>query len=200
MYAGANVVNLADPSGFYSQQFGYDVEDAIRPLYAATHLGEAYIFGRWNRVGLNERLKPDILNYDRCNYMEIKPLSYSGIANAMVSMAAYGASLSWAGFYPDHEWEPPKGGLIMVGKADVLVFNLLGVLFYTDAIQIAQDLVAIKVFSDLYQLLRSGRMATSTISEGARITRLAAGAAAGGKSRIDTAMGNAIMLATLGVF
>jgi RHS repeat-associated protein len=199
LYALANPAVLADPTGLFSQAFGYAVEDAIEPLYMADHIGHAVVFGRWNRVGLNPRLKPDILNYTTLQYLEIKPLSYSGVMSAVFKMGIYAASFTWAGFYPDFEWEPPNGGLVKVGSADVLVFNVAGVLFYTDALELATELVTIVAVSDAFQLLRSARLLGSAVFEGARIARLAATATGASQSRVNAALPPAFLLATHGV-
>ena len=83
-------------------------------------------------------------------------------------------------------------GLVCVG----------GILFYTDAVDLAEDAVAlasIKVVTDAYRLLQSARLAGTAVAETARIGRLAGVATVGGQSRINAAMGPALILATLGL-
>jgi hypothetical protein len=104
------------------------------------------------------------------------------------------------GFYPDIEWEPGNG-LLSVGGADIFVFNVGGILFYTDAVDLAEDaaaLAGVKVVSDAYRLLRSARLAGTAVAETARIGRLAGLATVGGQTRINAAMGPAMILAALG--
>jgi RHS repeat-associated protein len=202
LYANAQPCCLIDPSGLFTQAFGYAVEAAIEPLYRADHPTDGVIFGRWNRVGANPRLKPDIVNYTRLQWLEIKPLSYSGVANAAVKWGIYMAAFSPVGFYPDIEWEPGDG-LLSVGGVPIFVFNAGGILFYTDAVDLAEDatvLVSIKVVTDAYRLLQSARIAGTAVAETARITRLATVAAVGGQSRVNAGTGLAMILATLGFF
>jgi RHS repeat-associated protein len=201
LYANAQPSVLVDPSGLFTQAFGYAVEAAIEPLYRADHPTDGVIFGRWNRVGANPRLKPDILNYSRLQWLEIKPLSYSGVADATFKWGLYMAAFSPVGFYPDIEWEPGDG-LLSVDGVPVFVFNVGGILFYTDAVDLAEDaavLASVKVVTDAYRLLQSARLFGTFVAETARIGRLAALAATGGQSRINAAIGPAMILATLGL-
>jgi hypothetical protein len=176
------------------------VEAAIEPLYRQDHPTDGVIFGRWNRIGLNPRLKPDIINYSRLQWLEIKPLSYSGVSAATFKWGVYMAAFSPVGFYPDIEWEPPHG-LVSVEGVDILVFNVGGVLFYTDAVDLLEDvgvLTSIKVITDVYGLLQSTRLAGTAIAETAQITRLAAVASVGGQTRVNAASAPALILAALG--
>ena len=196
-----NPANWTDPSGLYTQKFGYEVEDAIEPLYEDDHKGDNVVFGRWNRVGLNPRLKPDILNHSKKQWLEIKPLSYSGIAGAVFKEGLYFASLSWASYYPDTQWTPPGGGLVWVGTVQVFVFNVGGILFYTDALDLMKDvalLASVKFVSDAYRLLQCSRLAGSALFEGARVARLAGVATTGSQSRVEVSSGMASILAAMG--
>jgi hypothetical protein len=146
--------------------------------------------------------KPDILNYSRLQWLEIKPLSYSGVASAAARWAIYMAAFSPVGFSPDTEWEPGEG-LLSADGVGIFVFNVGGILFYTDAVDLAEDatvLVGIKVVTDAYRLLRSARLAGTAIAETARIGRLASIATVGGQARTNTATGVATILATFGAF
>jgi hypothetical protein len=122
------------------------------------------------------------------------------VAAATFKWGVYMAAFSPVGFYPDVEWEPGDG-LLSVGDVDIFVFNVGGILFYTDAVDLAEDasvLASVKVVSDAYRLLQSARFAGTALSETARIARLAGVATVGGRSRISAAIGPAMILAALG--
>ena len=45
LYGNSNPVNFIDPSGFYSQEFGYGVEDVVQPIYRSEHPQDIVSFG-----------------------------------------------------------------------------------------------------------------------------------------------------------
>lgn len=51
-------------------------------------------------------VKPDIVNHGAGFYLEVKPLSISGIGGAALQMAAYFAALAPLGYVPDIRWQP----------------------------------------------------------------------------------------------
>jgi RHS repeat-associated protein len=144
LYGGSNPVDNVDPTGLYTQQFGYDVEDAVDEQYEQDFGYDPQLvsFGGWARVGAKSRsapysLKPDILDRRliRGNgsvgmiWMEIKPLSLSGIAAAGFAWGVYSSALSPI-FRPDVNWLI-GGDIFQVDGNATFVFNAGGILFYT---------------------------------------------------------------------
>ena len=152
LYADANPVDNIDPLGLYTQQFGYDVEDAVQEAYTGDFGANAQVtYGGWSRLGtagqqvrgkLLFRLMPDILDRRDTRgdgssgriWMEVKPLTISGIGRAVASWGLYNAAFSQFAIYPDIQWL--KGGRmfsITSGNTTypTLVFNCGGILFYT---------------------------------------------------------------------
>jgi RHS repeat-associated protein len=134
LYGGANPVNNSDPSGLYTQQFGYDVEDEVEKEYTADFgASDLVSFGKWSRVGgsASYRLKPDILDLriSRLAWMDIKPLSISGIGSAAASWGIYTAAFSSFGINPDVTWLQ-NGRIITVDNLATLVFNCGGIIFF----------------------------------------------------------------------
>jgi hypothetical protein len=144
LYSGSNPVDNVDPTGLYTQRFGYDVEDALDEQYQQDFGYDPQLvsFGGWARVGPKSRsapysLKPDILDRRAIRgdgsagmiWMEIKPLSLSGIAAAGFAWGIYSSALSPT-FLPDMNWL--RGGdILQVDGNATLVFNAGGILFYT---------------------------------------------------------------------
>jgi hypothetical protein len=130
----ADPVNENDPTGHYSQQFGYDAEDAIDAVYAEDHPGQNINYGGWARLGgLNSpsyRLKPDILNYTMQTWAEIKPLTPSGAIRAGVSYALYLAAFTPSKYSPDAAWDPSTNTVDVDGE-ETFFFNAGGIIFYT---------------------------------------------------------------------
>jgi RHS repeat-associated protein len=148
LYVMGDPVNSVDPTGMaYTQQFGYDVEDVVEAAYAGDFGANALVsFGRWTRLGGPGsgayRLKPDILDLRPFRgdgspgmvWLEIKPLSLSGLIRAAASYALYTAEFTSFGINPDPTWlsagrlfSVPSGGMSYA----TLVFNVGGILFYT---------------------------------------------------------------------
>jgi RHS repeat-associated protein len=79
LYCHANPVNYTDSLGLFTQKFGFLAEDAIQDIYKIDHWGDKVSYGGWTKIGnpLDKvfRLKPDILNYDKKTWLEIKPLT-----------------------------------------------------------------------------------------------------------------------------
>jgi RHS repeat-associated protein len=143
IYANGNSINFTDPTGLYSQNFGYAVEDAIRPFYELDHPGDRISFGRRARPrgpgSLPILIKPDILNYTKQIFNEIKPFNPNGIRNGIAQMVGYYLTLGlFARYIPDVRWHRPPDVLLAsantrgVPRTDIIVFNIGGILFYTD--------------------------------------------------------------------
>ena len=148
LYVASDPVDLVDPSGhdpnFGDADFGYEVEDEIEPQYEADHqlydgpfgpTRQFFVFGKWCKLGGSilcaaYRLKPDILNISLMQWLEIKPLSLSGVPRAAAAWTLYSGALGPFGFNPDPIWIPKIQPLFVYGRA-VWVFNLNGILFYT---------------------------------------------------------------------
>src|SRR6185437_2170151 len=152
LYADADPVDNIDPLGLYTQQFGYYVEDAVQKAYTGDFGANAQVtYGGWSRLGtagqkvrgkLLFRLMPDILDRrdtrgDRSAgriWMEVKPLTISGIGRAAASWGLYSAAFSPFGISPDSQWlRHGRMFFVKSGNAtySTLVFNCGGILFYT---------------------------------------------------------------------
>ena len=107
LYAGANPVMYSDPSGLYTSEFGYEAEDVIQDVYRRNHPRDKVVYGKWTRLPFLNllRLKPDILNHSSKKWLEIKPLSPSGLAEAPVAIEKY-VPMRLCGYHPDAGWVP----------------------------------------------------------------------------------------------
>ena len=158
LYVHANPISGIDPSGnlFKSTQgLGFQVEAAIEQEYRLDFnfpgIAPDVSFGGRTGfvspritvpVGNTERvvtpglLKPDILNHRDQLWNEIKPLSVSGIAAAIVSWNIYNTTFTPFGYNPDPNWAPRSGGKrwgsVMVGGKEMFIANVAGILFYID--------------------------------------------------------------------
>lgn len=144
LYGHSSPVNSSDPTGFYSQDYGYEVEGIVQDAYVGTFGGGPFVsLGGWARVGPPSRsvpysLKPDILDsrFSRGDgsrgmiWMDVKPLSHRGIGNALASWGLYTAGLGPFGYDPDTQWLQ-SGKIFPSSQGPVLVFNAVGILFYT---------------------------------------------------------------------
>jgi RHS repeat-associated protein len=152
-YANNDPVNLTDPSGLIAGISPYEVEAQIQPLYWLDHLGQRFVFGQWTRLtpliplppGVPDlfRAKPDILNYTLKTYNEIKPLSFSGVAEAIAQMALRKIQFVGLGYNPDIVWpmslaNPANVRFIFVGSQLLIFFNAGGVLFYSDILDLVR--------------------------------------------------------------
>ena len=148
LYANSNPVRFGDPTGMFTQRFGYLAEAAISRVYAREHPGDTVSYGAWARLGgirsVAYRLKPDILNHTKQmkTWLEIKPLSVSGVAKGGAQYATYLLTFLPFGYRPEYDWDP-KDNIVLAGKTEIVFFNAGGIVFYTDAIDCAEDLAAI---------------------------------------------------------
>jgi len=144
LYVNDNPVSFTDPSGHfpspYSQQFGYAVEEEIAKIYRKDHPNNPNVtFGAQAGIGFVENLKPDILNHDLRTFLEIKPLSISGVAKGRAQLLAYQISLGLgAGYEPEERWAPSEHFIYPMGKLTVF-FNAEGILFYTDEQEVMEE-------------------------------------------------------------
>lgn len=117
--------------------------------------------------------------------MEIKPLSPSGLIAAEVQMALRAVQFLGTGYTPDTIWHTTPSVIYPWGIPTIF-FNVAGVLFYTDVIEVAYDYVAIRTLSAVWGLLNSGRLAYTVEVALTRIAGLVKVAIAGGEAERAT--------------
>jgi len=93
------------------------------------------------------RALPDILDHTREKYMEIKPLSVSGIAAAIAQMSLREHQFESTGYSPDVVWESGLAGLTPIQinslPRTVYIMNFQGVIFYTDILDNLEDIIGL---------------------------------------------------------
>jgi RHS repeat-associated protein len=172
LYAHANPVDGWDPTGFFTQRFGYAVEEEIERQYRASHpecgvlVGFPCYFGVRQYYSPLRYLKPDVMNWASKTFLEIKPFSPSGIAKAGPQLAAYIVAYQAMKFSPDTSWTPAAASVL---GTPTFFANAGGVIFYTDDRNAAREWAALSI-ATASMIFR--RYATSTA------TRLGADAVA----------------------
>ncbi|QDU80097.1 tRNA(Glu)-specific nuclease WapA precursor [Polystyrenella longa] len=158
LYTHGDPVNGIDPSGLFvdfgTSAFGYAVEAEIEAVYALTfpHRMPDTEFGKWAKLSFTDTdripgsawfAKPDIIDHNRYKYMEIKPWSPTGTIAAKAQMKVRAAQFSRFGYTPDPTWppEPTPFYTFLTLEVPVMVFNIEGVIFYSDYLQIAAEFV-----------------------------------------------------------
>ena len=158
LYGEDNPVNLVDPLGraSWAQNLGYDAERAIDEEYRETHLGQAGIlFGNavgYNIGGITGFLKPDIYNPNEKTFLEIKPISSSGVAKGVAKLLIdYGA---FPGFSPDTKWQS-RTALLRTPTTGTTIFvrNVGGIVFYQNIDRLQMELITAAVITTPQQLL-----------------------------------------------
>jgi hypothetical protein len=102
--------------------------------------GDEIPMGGWTKMGPKLKysaggfyyLKPDILDHDRKIWMEVKPFSLSGLLSGAAQHDVYSGLGYFAGYYPDRVWKPSGGSVTDSAGKKYYVFNIDGILFYTD--------------------------------------------------------------------
>ena len=100
LYAGADPVNMFDPSGESASGLGQLVHAEIEAMYARSHSGRI----SYNAMmpGSFGWLFPDIMDFNLGQIAEIKPFSTYGVSTGPVQLGAYlraanGLAFSWRG-------------------------------------------------------------------------------------------------------
>ena len=184
LYGNGNPVSFVDPSGYYTQQEGYAIEAKIEELYREDHDGNDVEFGTGNRFGavlFTGFLKPDVLDYTRNIWMEIKPFSIGGLISGKSQGIVYLLEFGSLGISADRNWVPKedcktRGVITGVGTTQdtYYVFNVDGILFYTSALEAAEDRLSVAVGVSLIQnwgrlfgaLRKAGAIARTGVSIG----------------------------------
>jgi hypothetical protein len=163
LYASASPVDNFDPTGFFTQANGYAVEAKLEKIYRKQYPRNRTTFG-----GLQFGLKPDIVDHTMKRFMEIKPLSMSGIAKGIAQITLYSAVFGRKGYHRG-TWTPPSPQTID-GNLKVWFVNIQGVIFYTDLRDNLEDLLAASTYTLLRQALRKTFTVTTRIGLDAAAT------------------------------
>ena len=183
LYAHADPVNGIDPTGFFTQAFGYLAEAAITADYEVDHLGHTILFGRVTKAaGRGYRLKPDILDLSRGGFAEIKPLSLNGIVTGPAQLAVYMLAFGSPplSYKPITNW--PQGPRTTVaGLVPIAYFNVGGVIYYTDVIDNLEDLTVLRTIPMLRTFINANSVrlsqgVASSLGRGLSLARLSASA------------------------
>ncbi len=152
LYAQAEPVDNMDPSGEISRQseMGYLAEEAIQahytadPVYAGDVADGQVLFGEHCNMGPRRTLKPDIFNRNRRQWMDIKPFSVRGVANAVTTWNLYSNYFRSYGYTYDSAFMatprvfhltspvPQHWGIQNNINANVVAFNLVGIVFWKE--------------------------------------------------------------------
>lgn len=144
LYCMSDPVNAADPSGQYSsyeQVLGYDAEEALQDLYEEEHPGD--LINKNKRIFRADKplrwLFPDIYNVTKKEWLEIKPLSISGVAAGEAKRFLNSKALPGSA---DASWVPPV--LVELGDGEQIVcVNVLGVVYYQSADLVDKELITV---------------------------------------------------------
>jgi len=202
LYAHGNPVNMVDPSGHFgifkfTREFGNQAHRVIEDEYQAEHPGA--IVGTTTGI-LGTGLKPDIFDGINHTFMEIKPLSLSGVAKGSAQILGYQAAFTLLGVgYSRGTW-PDTARASNVGAVPIIYFNVQGVIFYTDSFDNVDDLTGIVTFAAARQLIiRNSALMTRTL--GGIMIRIPGMVAARGiadTSRLQTMTGIATLNSLMG--
>jgi RHS repeat-associated protein len=151
LFTAGDPVNHWDPTGHYTQRFGYSVEKEVEDQYRAMHpycgfrgapgmFGICY-FGSSQYYEYDEYLKPDIMDWATRQFAEIKPFTPSGIAKGSLQLAAYTAVYgAFAGFSPNTTWTPFP---TTVEGVPTYFVNAGGIIFYNDDASYLREFYAV---------------------------------------------------------
>jgi RHS repeat-associated protein len=197
LYCHANPITLYDPNGMFSSQQGYQAESAIMEIYVRDHPeAVGHIYGGTRLYdSLTSYLKPDIQNDYSKTYLEIKPLSTSGIVKGEAKILLDASVYTWMGYSPEPGWKP-SSPFITVGSQQMLIFNCAGVVFYTDAVDNAEDLLGALTFQALKDVIKRNPQILRTLVGGAleRIPVLVAARGTADTARMQQMVGIASLI------
>jgi len=200
LYCQANPVNMTDPSGHLgvfksTREFGNQAHRVIEDEYQAEHPGA--ICGATRGI-LATGLKPDIFDGPNGVFMEIKPLSLSGVAKGAIQIAAYELAFRPLGYSRGTTW-PAGGRQSNVGPIPIVYFNVQGVIFYTDVIDNVDDVISVTTFALARQfILKNSALTTRAVTASlARIPGLVATGKAADSARLQQMFGISVLLTIL---
>jgi RHS repeat-associated protein len=205
LYAEADPVDNDDPTGQYTQGFGYLAEAAIQAIYATDHPGNVILNGKWTRLGgplaKAFKLKPDIFNTTTKKWAEIKPLSQSGLVRAGASYILYNAAFLPFKYSPDAGWNPSTHSAL-AGSDRIIFFNAGGIIFYSDAISNVKDVLGLTTIAAVQAYFAANQM---TLTEGlisslTRIRALAIGAQGANVGQAESDVSTGALIDTVGGF
>jgi hypothetical protein len=191
LYVHGDPIQGIDPSGLVGMgtpAFGYLVEAKIQVEYRMAFPPPFDVsYGGWSWIPGFEQAKPDILNRTTLTYNEIKPFSPTGVEAAAVQMALRQVQFGWAGYSPDPFWPNGPSETVVAG-IPVLYFNLAGVIFYTDTVELSAEVVALSYlgFNAAFELLKSPQMARTlgvAIARAGRLVQIGIGSFNAGLQR-----------------
>ena len=143
------VINI-DPTGNYSQSFGFKVEEEVEDQYKMNNphcavqipaVARNCLFGGRAYFSASGYLKPDIMDYISKSFNEIKPLSPSGIASGKVQIRAYSAIYGSSPFnmHANADWTPATA---VVDGTLTYFRNIDGLIFYTDDERVKREITS----------------------------------------------------------
>ena len=176
LYVEDNPINGIDPFGHLGlfksdRDFGIWAHRVIEDEYQAEHPGA--ICGTTIGI-LGTGYKPDIFDGPNRVFMEIKPLSLSGVAKGSAKIVVYQLAFDALDLgYKRGSW--PNGlAQSNVGPTPIVYFNVQGVIFYTDYTDNLDDMASITSFALARQFIRvyGPQMARTLIPSLARISEI----------------------------
>ncbi|MHB1767558.1 MAG: RHS repeat domain-containing protein [Phycisphaerae bacterium] len=151
LYAGADPINMFDPSGESAAGLGQLVHAEIEAMYDGTHKGNVMLLNEM-MPGSFGWLFPDIMDQTLGQIAEIKPFSTYGVSTGPVQLGVYlraanGLAFSWRGYtgpippvinFAGHPWEPSTWRigvvpLLFPEEPNTTVYtlgNFAGIIFY----------------------------------------------------------------------
>lgn len=157
LYCEANPVDGIDFTGHemsWESYFGYEAEDTINDEYKETHPTDEVTYGdhqyNWS---LTRYLKPDIFNMTQLKYLEIKPISSSGIAKGILALGRDYAFYKKSGYSADTEWQPRSCILETADDGPIYVRNVGGIVFYQNVDSLEMELITTAVITAPKELL-----------------------------------------------
>ena len=201
LYANVDPLDKIDPSGNYTQDFGYAVEEEVEQQYRASHpycaIGKfVCYFGVRVYYDYEHYLKPDIMNFAIFKFNEIKPLSPSGVAKGIAQLAVYTQIYGAPPFFftPDTDWTPAPA---VVDGTPTAFVNLSGVIFYTDDDGLKKELAAMTLataasFIRRFAISTATRLGADAVAQAA-ITRGLATIASVNAAEAEATEGEAVL-------